>query len=57
VESSALKVQLQPEHVYAHRLRGNLEKVRLLCELVRKREKVKKEYVMLAGIIPQRFAQ
>lgn len=34
-----------PEHKSFVLLRADLEKVRLLCELVKKREKYKKEYV------------
>uniref|UniRef100_A0A914E0K8 Bromo domain-containing protein n=1 Tax=Acrobeloides nanus TaxID=290746 RepID=A0A914E0K8_9BILA len=42
------KVACPPEFSTAISLRTNLEKVRLLCELVKKREKLKNEYVVTA---------
>lgn len=38
---------LTPEQIHVLRMRGNLERVRLLCELVKKREKYKKEFVSI----------
>lgn len=38
---------LTAEQIHVLRMRGNLERVRLLCELVKKREKYKREFVSI----------
>lgn len=43
-----------PELMAANRLRTNLERVRLLCELVKKREKFKREYFVLSETLVDR---
>uniref|UniRef100_A0A915E1U1 Uncharacterized protein n=1 Tax=Ditylenchus dipsaci TaxID=166011 RepID=A0A915E1U1_9BILA len=45
------QLELPPENVWASRLRNNLERVRLLCELVKKREKFKKEFLCATEMI------
>ncbi|VDM38801.1 unnamed protein product [Toxocara canis] len=57
VESASSTEQGDHEHKAFFLLRADLEKVRLLCELVKKREKFKKEYLKETSLAVEYFTK
>lgn len=53
--TASRKLAYPPEYSKTTLLRTNLEKVRLLCELVKKREKLKNEYVVTSESLVDNF--